>query len=68
MVKNLLLVIKLVIVLFMKVSKKENNMSKKEAEKLIDCIQKNNNVKAHEILKKMLVDKATKRIASVLSK
>lgn len=43
-------------------------MKKTEAEKLVDSIKNDDNVKAHESLKKILVSKASKRIAQVLGK
>ena len=41
---------------------------KTDAEKLVDNIKNDDNVKAHEVLKKILVAKASKRISQVLSK
>lgn len=43
-------------------------MEKTDPEKLVDSINNDDNVKAHEVLKKILVTKASKRIAQVLSK
>lgn len=43
-------------------------MEKTDAEKLVDNIKNDDNVKAHDVLKKILVSKASKRIAQVLSK
>lgn len=43
-------------------------MKKTDAEKLVDNIKNDDNVKAHEVLKRILVYKASKRISQVLHK
>lgn len=43
-------------------------MKKTDTEKLVDNIKNDNNVKAHALLKKILVSKASKRIEQVLKK
>lgn len=43
-------------------------MKKTDTEKLVDNIKNDDNVKAHEVLKRILVYKAGKRIAQVLKK
>lgn len=43
-------------------------MKKTDTEKLVDNIKNGDNVKAHEVLKHILVYKASKRIAQVLKK
>lgn len=43
-------------------------MKNTDTENLVDNIKNDNNVKAHEVLKKILIRKASKRIAQVLNK
>ncbi len=43
-------------------------MKKTDVEKLVDSIKNDDNVKAHEVLKRILVYKSSKRIDQVLHK